>query len=127
MSDDIITINSENAENWSIPQHSMLSVELQIYKFSIERFIRSKWKNDNLMPFSSDDEFFDRINQNLLVSVIVCSLYQYKDKPVISNGNKIWAKRLITMGIPKESKYAVDVPPKALDTFASRIRKLYSW
>ena len=112
----------------TVEPHSPLSLKLQIYKFSAEEYILSKWKNGKLEEIDRRDLFFRNLDESLFIKVLACSLYQQKDNDGVKFFNRLWGKQMIELGAPKEPKYAISrVPIEALDKFTTEVRNIYGW
>lgn len=100
--------------------------QLLMYKWSIYDTLKDCW-NGNILNIDETHSVFNDMNSDILCKVLACSLYQYFSTEVISLSNRIWGKCLVDMGAPKNPKYAVGTPPKALDKFVTFVRKTFHW
>ena len=99
---------------------------LLMYKWSAQKTILQCWDGKNL-TIDENHPFFWGIDKDTFCEVLVCTLYQYHNVDALSLSNRIWGYKLAEMGAPKDPKYAIDAPLKAIDKFTTFVRKLYNW
>lgn len=97
-----------------------------IYKVSIEDYIKEHWDGLKL-NISKYDDFFENVDQQSLCKALACTLWQYKDIDSIAFFNRVWAKKMVGMGAPKDKEYAANVPAAALEQLTTYLRKTYLW
>lgn len=97
-----------------------------IYKVSMEDFVRKNWKDPKL-NIDTNDDFFINVDQESLCKALACTIWQHKDKSGIAFFNRVWAKKMVEMGAPKDQEYAANIPVEAIEQLTTALRKLYKW
>lgn len=102
------------------------SLKLQIYKWNIQDVIKECWDGINL-KMDENHPIFANIDQDIFCKTLACTIYQYYTNESLEFFNRLWGKKMVEMGAPKNPKYAAIVNPSALNKFLNIVRKKYSW
>ena len=102
------------------------SLQLQIHKWFIHDIILKYWDGSHL-NMDENHYLFNYVDKDMMCSVLACTLYQHYNDPGAELYNRIWSKKLIEMGAPKNPKYAIEANILVLNSFLNLVRKKYGW
>jgi hypothetical protein len=113
-------------ENKSLEAIPIETFRILIYKVAIEDFIKERWDGLKL-KIDKYDKFYDNIDKESFCKALACTVYAHKDEDSIAFFNRVWAKKMVNMGAPKNEEFVANVPSAALEQLVTDVRKRFSW